>query len=150
MSDNLSVSTRSPLKWDPETVYYGGVDFLKQKIEIINLYEKLWFNAIWPEYKMDSLKASERLKNVAIRSVEEIRQLYDAAIEALDISTAQDSFSPNDKDIELVSKIALASQFAMNYFQSLNCAPACPSRKDAEERIKKWRKEFETAVSLCG
>jgi hypothetical protein len=116
MSSTLSISPH-PLVWDEKTVLESGMTFLTQKNEELKLFQDLWDATKGNDfYNSNSKLASEQVKKIAENSRNEVISLNKKVVQLLISESSKDPLSEQTQQLQ---KVALASQYGINYFTSV-------------------------------
>lgn len=115
---NVSL-TQFPTGWNEKTIVDNAIQFLVKKKEELKIYQNLWKIAIsndptWPSD--DSLRAANKYKAVVETSKRELESLNRAITPILDVALNSDPYS---KEVEQLTKIAIATQHGLNYFNTI-------------------------------
>lgn len=114
---NANASSQQPVMWNESTILQNGINFLRRKKDVFNMYKDLWDVSIGTDFYSSSSKlACEKLKKSAEDSRKEIVSLNKAVAELLDNEIAKNQSSEQAKNL---LGIAIASQAALNYFESV-------------------------------
>lgn len=121
-----SPTTSQPhLVWDEKAVLENGMAFLRQKNEELKLFQDLWDATKANDfYNNNSKLAFHKVKEIAEKSRSEVVSLNERVTQLLITEFSKD---PSSEKTQQLKKVALASQYGINYFASVVNDTYCPT-----------------------